>query len=53
MVEVILRCSEMDDGGILMVNAGNSSDVTGCCFVLVMGLGGVKTIWEYHQLVVS
>ena len=53
MVEVILRCSEMDDGGMLMVNAGNSSDVTGCCFVLVMGLGGVKTIWEYRQLVVS
>lgn len=45
MVEVILRCSEMDEGGILMVSAGNSCDVTGGCFVLVMGLGGVKMIW--------
>ena len=44
IVEVILRWSEMDEGGILMVNAGNSCDVTGGCFVLVVGLGGVKTI---------
>jgi len=44
MVEVILRCSDIDEGGILMVNAGNSCDVTGGCFVLVMGFGGVNTI---------
>ena len=43
-MEVILRCSEIDEGGILIVNAGNSCDVTGGCFVLVVGLGGVKTI---------
>ena len=43
-MEVILRCSEIDDGGIQMVSAGNSCDVTGGCFVLVIGLGGVKTI---------
>jgi len=49
MVEVILRCSEMDEGGILMVSAGNSSDVTGGRFELVMGFGGVKTIWKYCE----
>ena len=43
-MEVTLRRSEMDEGGILMVSAGNSCDDTGCCFVLVMGLGGVKII---------
>ena len=46
MVEVILRCSEIDEGGMLIVNAGNSCDVTGGCFVLVVGLGGVKTTWN-------
>ena len=48
MVEVILRCNEMDEGGMLIVNAGNSSDVTGGCFVLVVGFGGVKTICERY-----
>ena len=44
MVEVILRCNDIDEGGMLMVNAGNSCDVTGGCFVVVIGFGGVKTI---------
>ena len=44
MVEVILRCSEMDEGGMVMVIAGNSCDVTGGCFVVVVGFGGVKMI---------
>ena len=41
----------MEDGGILMVSAGNSSDVTGGCFVLVVGFGGVKIICGCRQLV--
>ena len=43
-MEVVLRWSEMDEGGMLMVNAGNSCDVTGGSFVLVVGLGGVNMI---------
>ena len=39
----------MDEGGMLIVSAGNSCDDTGGCFVLVMGFGGVKMIWECRQ----
>jgi hypothetical protein len=43
----------MDEGGMLIINAGNSSDVTGGCFVLVVGFGGVKTICERRPSVLA
>jgi len=32
-----------------MVSAGNPSDVMDGRFVLIMGFGGVKTIWKYCE----
>jgi len=34
---------------MLVVSAGTSSDVMGGRFALVVGYGGVKTIWRYCE----
>ena len=49
MAESMFRRNETDEGSMLIVNARNSSDIIGSCFVLGVGSGGVKTICEYRQ----